>query len=90
MPQMQASDIPARMKTLVSEAHEDRLPLFAEVRYDQLKGLLSNEDAVAEYRKWLSNEQAQVLATGTPAQRRAMLEQWLKTDQKLTLRFARI
>ncbi len=81
MPQTQASDIPARMKTLVGEAHEDRLPLFAEVRYDQLKGLLSNEDAVTEYRKWLSNEQAQVLATGTPAQRRAMLEQWLKTTR---------
>ncbi len=81
LPEVQPGDIPARIKTLTTEAHDDRLPLFAEVRYDQLKGLLSSEDAVAAFRKWLNSEQAQVMATGTPAQRRAMLEQWSKSSR---------
>lgn len=81
MPQLQAGDIAGRMKKMAAEAHDDRLPLFAEVRYDQMKGLLSNEEAVAALRTWLNNEQAQVMASGTPAQRRAMLEQWLKSNR---------
>jgi hypothetical protein len=81
MPEMQAKDLPARIKRMGTEAHDDLLTVFAEVRYDQLKGLLTAEEATAAFRTWLSDERAQVMASGTPAQRRALLEQWLKTTK---------
>ena len=79
MPEIQAQDVPARIKKMVGEAHDDPLTVLAEVRYDQLKGLLTAEEAAAAFKNWLSDERAKVMANGTPAQRRAMLEQWLKS-----------
>lgn len=80
MPQLDAERVQTRLKELEAEKArpENHLPILVELRYYQLKQLLSVEETARQNGTILGPDQGKLLATGEPILRRQLLEAWLK------------
>jgi hypothetical protein len=67
-----------RVDVLISEKHDNLLPVLAEIRFYHRNKLLSDEDTIAAFAKLLGNDtDARTLLTGSEDERKSILQKWL-------------
>ena len=80
MPSINHEAAVRRAESLVGQRFDDPLLTLMELRYYQSKGLLTPEELAEYYTKILGPGDGPLLATGTEAQRRLIVERWLPRE----------
>jgi hypothetical protein len=77
LPNLTAENIVGRARMLLSESQDKPLASLAELLYYYKQDLITSEQLAAVYGKLIGAEDGPQLATGTPEERKAILERML-------------
>ena len=66
-----------RVGELLKETHQNPLPVLAEIRMYQTRGLLENSHLLLAYQRMTNDHSGTALATGTEEERKQVIEPWL-------------
>lgn len=69
-----------RLRTLISATHENPLPVLAEVRMYQTRGLLKDEHLLTAYEKLIGQSEGKQLAAGSDEEKKQAIERWLPSE----------
>jgi hypothetical protein len=84
IPALKPVDAEARTNLLAALTPADLFSALAEVRFYQVKKLISIDLAATAYVKWLGDARGRAFATGDGRQRRAVLAQWWEQKNPAT------
>jgi hypothetical protein len=74
---LNAANVLVRVSSLASAKHDSVLPVLAEIRFWQRKGLLPEAEMLNAYKQLLGDEPGTQLVSGDDAAKRKALEKWL-------------
>ena len=78
---LKAEHVLNRLRGLIEESHENPLPVLAEIRMYQTRGLLQEEHLLKAYQKVLGGEaEGTQLAKGSEEEKKKALEKWLPRE----------
>lgn len=75
-----AANVLDRLRLLISQTHENPLPVLAEVRMYQTRGLLKDEHLLTAYQKLIGESGGTQLATGSEEEKKQAIETWLPSE----------
>jgi hypothetical protein len=84
IPAIKPTEAEARTKLLAALTPADMFSALAEVRFYQVKKLISADLAATAYVKWLGDAEGRAFAIGDGRQRRAILMQWWEQKNPAT------
>jgi len=75
-----AESVLNRLRGLIGETHENPLPVLAEVRMYQTRGLLQDAHLATAYQKLIGEAEGTQLAKGSEEEKKKAIEKWLPTE----------